>query len=164
MAGGEANDIFNAGTITVANGTTTLDSGLSLAAGSTTTVNGGALVVNGITEWKTQGVDEGKKLGNLELNSGTLTLQKNDVLNGYGELANQITNKEAQLTLASGTLYLITTEDYTLDDLQKAKETLGIADEGMFLGKRRNHKSRHQYGRRKEDRRDSQGNRISYKG
>lgn len=108
-------------------GTTTLNSGLILAAGSTTDVQGGALVVSGSTTWK-------DKSARMSLTNGALTLQKNDVLNGYDKLADQITDKEAQLTLTSGSLYLITTEDYTLNDLQKAKETLGIADEGMFLG------------------------------
>lgn len=121
------NDIYNAGTITVKDGTTTLNSGLILAAGSTTDVQGGALVVSGSTTWK-------DKSARMSLTNGALTLQKNDVLNGYDKLADQITDKEAQLTLTSGSLYLITTEDYTLNDLQKAKETLGIADEGMFLG------------------------------
>ena len=126
-AAGKANDIYNAGTITVAGGTTTLNSGLVLAADSITTVAGGALVVNGSTEWA-------DKSATMTLNNGTLTLQKNDVLNGYDKLADQIAHNASQLTLTSGTLYLITTEDYTLDDLQKAKETLGIADGGMFLG------------------------------
>ena len=121
------NDIYNAGTITVKDGTTTLNSGLILAAGSTTDVQGGALVVSGSTTWK-------DKSARMSLTNGALTLQKNDVLNGYDKLADQITDKEAQLTLTSGSLYLITTEDYTLNDLQKAKETLGIADESMFLG------------------------------
>ncbi|WP_304025332.1 MULTISPECIES: autotransporter domain-containing protein [Desulfovibrio] len=123
MAGGEANDIFNAGTITVANGTTTLDSGLSLAAGSTTTVNGGALVVNGITEWKTQGVDEGKNLGSLKVNGGALTLQKGDVLVSN---ADQVSVKDGiNLSVTDGSsLYLINKDNYTAENFTAAKKTL----------------------------------------
>lgn len=120
------NDIYNAGTITVKDGTTTLNSGLILAAGSTTDVQGGALVVSGSTTWKAESAK-------MSLTNGALTLQKNDVLNGYEKLADQLTNKE-QLTLQSGTLYLITDQDYTLDELTKAQTTLGIDSEKTFLG------------------------------
>ena len=120
FAGGGANDIFNAGTITVDDGTTTLDSGLSLAAGSTTTVEeGGALVVNGITEWKTQGVDEGKDLGSLTVNGGALTLQKGDVLEGYDKA-----KENTKLSVTSGSLYLINNSNYTAENFTAAKETL----------------------------------------
>lgn len=120
------NDIYNAGTITVKDGTTTLNSGLILAAGSTTDVQGGALVVSGSTTWKAESAK-------MSLTNGALTLQKNDVLNGYEKLADQLTNKE-QLTLRSGTLYLITDQDYTLDELTKAQTTLGIDSKKTFLG------------------------------
>lgn len=120
------NDIYNAGTITVKDGTTTLNSGLILAADSTTDVQGGALVVSGSTTWKAESAK-------MSLTNGALTLQKNDVLNGYEKLADQLTNKE-QLTLQSGTLYLITDQDYTLDELTKAQTTLGIDSEKTFLG------------------------------
>lgn len=118
-AAGTANDIYNAGTITVKDGTTTLNSGLVLAADSDSTVDGGALVVNGSTTWEAESA-------NMTLSKGTLTLQKNDVLNGYGSLADQITNKDSQLTLTSGTLFLITDKDYTLADLKAAQKALGI--------------------------------------
>ena len=121
------NDIYNAGTITVKDGTTTLNSGLILAAGSTTDVQGGALVVRGSTTWK-------DKSARMSLTNGALTLQKNDVLNGYDKLADQITDKEAQLTLTSGSLYLITDQDYTLADLKEAQKVLGIDSENTFLG------------------------------
>lgn len=121
------NDIYNAGTITVKDGTTTLNSGLILAAGSTTDVQGGALVVSGSTTWK-------DKSARMSLTNGALTLQKNDVLNGYDKLADQITDKEAQLTLTSGSLYLITDQDYTLADLKEAQKVLGIDSENTFLG------------------------------
>lgn len=124
---GVANDIYNAGTITVEGGTTTLGSGLVLAANSSTVINGGALVVNGSTTWE-------EASANVALSTGTLTLQKNDVLNGYDKLADQITDKEDQLTLTSGTLYLITDQDYTLDELTKAQTTLGIDSKNTFLG------------------------------
>ena len=121
------NDIYNAGTITVKDDTTTLNSGLILAAGSTTDVQGGALVVSGSTTWK-------DKSARMSLTNGALTLQKNDVLNGYDKLADQITDKEAQLTLTSGSLYLITDQDYTLADLKEAQKVLGIDSENTFLG------------------------------
>lgn len=122
------NDIYNAGTITVKDGTTTLNSGLILAAGSTTDVQGGALVVSGSTTWK-------DKSARMSLTKGALTLQKNDVLNGYDKLADQITDKEAQLTLTSGSLYLITDQDYTLADLKEAQKVLGIdSEKNTFLG------------------------------
>ena len=120
------NDIYNAGTITVKDGTTTLNSGLILAADSTTDVQGGALVVSGSTTWKAESAK-------MSLTNGALTLQKNDVLNGYEKLADQLTN-EKQLTLRSGTLYLITDQDYTLDELTKAQTTLGIDSKNTFLG------------------------------
>ena len=121
------NDIYNLGTITVKDGTTTLNSGLILAAGSTTDVQGGALVVSGSTTWKAESAK-------MSLTNGALTLQKNDVLNGYEKLADQLTNKE-QLTLRSGTLYLITDQDYTLADLKEAQKVLGIdSEKNTFLG------------------------------
>ena len=131
FAGGEANDIFNAGTITVADGTTTLDSGLSLAAGSSTTVKeGGALVVNGITEWKTQGVDEGKNLGSLKVDGGALTLQKDDVLEGYNT-----TKKDTSLSVTSGSLYLINNSNYTATDFTAAKDALQVTNASFgFVG------------------------------
>ncbi|WP_240937748.1 beta strand repeat-containing protein, partial [Desulfovibrio piger] len=116
FAGGGANDIFNARIITVTDGTTTLDSGLSLAAGSTTTVEeGGALVVNGITEWKTQGTG----LGSLTVNGGALTLQKDDVLEGYNT-----PKKDTSLSVTSGSLYLINNSNYTATDFTAAKGAL----------------------------------------
>ena len=134
FAGGEANDIFNAGTIIVDDGTTTLDSGLSLAAGSTTTVGaGGALVVNGITEWKTQEVDEGKELGSLTVNGGALTLQKGDVLVSN---ADQLSVKD-DISLSvkdDSSLYLINKENYTAKDFTAAKGVLGgvLATDASF--------------------------------
>ena len=124
FAGGEANDIFNARTIIVDDGTTTLDSGLSLAAGSTTTVKeGGALVVNGITEWKTQGVEGGGTLGSLTVNGGALTLQKGDVLVSN---ADQLSVKDGiNLSVTDGSsLYLINKDNYTAENFTAAKKTL----------------------------------------
>lgn len=124
FAGGGANDIFNARIITVTDGTTTLDSGLSLAAGSTTTVKeGGALVVNGITEWKTQGVEGGGTLGSLTVNGGALTLQKGDVLVSN---ADQLSVKDGiNLSVTDGSsLYLINKDNYTAENFTAAKKTL----------------------------------------
>ena len=131
FAGGEANDIFNARTIIVYDGTTTLDSGLSLAAGSTTTVQkGGALVVNGITEWKTQGVGDGKNLGSLKVDGGALTLRKDDVLEGYNT-----TKKDTSLSVTSGSLYLINNSNYTATDFTAAKTALDVTDASFgFVG------------------------------
>ena len=131
FAGGEANDIFNARTIIVYDGTTTLDSGLSLAAGSTTTVQkGGALVVNGITEWKTQGVGDGKNLGSLKVDGGALTLRKDDVLEGYNT-----TKKDTSLSVTSGSLYLINNSNYTAENFTDAKTALeNVLQTGSSFG------------------------------
>ena len=113
-AAGKANDIYNAGTITVAGGTTTLNSGLILAAGSQTNVSGGALVINGTTTW-----EKGEKLGSLTVGGGALTLQKGDVLEGY------VKAKEGtSLSVDSGALYLINKENYTVENFTAAKTAL----------------------------------------
>ena len=113
-AAGKANDIYNAGTITVASGTTTLNSGLILAAGSTTDVSGGALVINGNTTW-----EKGDNLGSLTVNGGALTLQKGDVLEGYDKAKG-----DTSLSVASGALYLINKDDYTAKNFTDAKDVL----------------------------------------
>lgn len=114
-AAGKANDIYNAGTITVAGGTTTLNSGLVLAAGSQTNVSGGALVINGTTTW-----EKGDTLGSLTVTDGALTLQKGDVLVSYNEA-----QKDTSLSVKDGSsLYLINNTNYTAQDFTTAKGTL----------------------------------------
>lgn len=113
-AAGKANDIYNAGTITVAGGTTTLNSGLILAANSMTNVSGGALVINGTTTW-----EKGEKLGSLTVNGGALTLQKGDVLEGYAKA-----KEGTSLSVTSGALYLINNSNYTAKNFTDAKTVL----------------------------------------
>lgn len=126
-AAGKANDIYNAGTITVNAGTTTLNSGLILAAGSQTDVSGGALVINGTTTWEAK---EGTPLGSLNVTTdGALTLQKDDVL---VDNADQLSVKDGiKLSVTDGSsLYLINNSNYTATDFTAAKNTL--TDQGAL--------------------------------
>lgn len=124
-AAGNANDIYNAGTITVADGTTTLNSGLILAAGSTTDVSGGALVINGNTTW-----EKGDNLGSLTVNGGALTLQKGDVLEGYDKA-----KENTSLSVNSGSLYLINKDNYTAKNFTAAKKVLNVNNASFgFVG------------------------------
>lgn len=127
-AAGKANDIYNAGTITVKDGTTTLNNGLILAAGSQTDVSGGALVINGTTTWEAK---EGATLGSLKVDGGALTLQKGDVLEGY-----DTTKKDTSLSVTSGALYLINNSNYTAENFTDAKTVLtgGNASFGFVGG------------------------------
>lgn len=119
------NDIYNAGTITVKDGTTTLNSGLILAANSTTNVSGGALVINGTTTW-----EKGEKLGSLTVNGGALTLQKGDVLEDYDKA-----KEDTSLSVNSGSLYLINKDNYTAENLTDAKKALNVTDASFgFVG------------------------------
>ena len=119
------NDIYNAGTITVKDGTTTLNSGLILAANSTTNVSGGALVINGTTTW-----EKGEKLGSLTVNGGALTLQKGDVLEDYDKA-----KEDTSLSVNSGSLYLINKDNYTAENLTDAKQALNVTDASFgFVG------------------------------
>ena len=124
-AAGKANDIYNAGTITVAGGTTTLNSGLILAAGSTTDVSGGALVINGNTTW-----EKGDNRGSLTVNGGALTLQKGDVLEGYDKA-----KENTSLSVNSGSLYLINKDNYTAKNFTAAKKVLNVNNASFgFVG------------------------------
>ena len=124
-AASKANDIYNAGTITVAGGTTTLNSGLILAAGSTTSVSGGALVINGTTTW-----EKGDNLGSLTVNGGALTLQKGDVLEGYDKA-----KENTSLSVNSGSLYLINKDNYTAKNFTAAKKVLNVNNASFgFVG------------------------------
>ena len=123
-AAGKANDIYNAGTITVKDGTTTLNSGLILAAGSQTDVSGGALVINGTTTW-----EKGDTFGSLTVKGGALTLQKGDVLEGYKAKG------DTNLSVTSGALYLINNSDYTAKNFTEAKGALNVTDASFgFVG------------------------------
>ena len=124
-AAGKANDIYNAGTITVKDGTTTLNIGLILAAGSTTDVSGGALVINGNTTW-----EKGDNLGSLTVNGGALTLQKGDVLEGYDKA-----KENTSLSVNSGSLYLINKDNYTAKNFTAAKKVLNVNNASFgFVG------------------------------
>lgn len=124
-AAGKANDIYNAGTITVKDGTTTLNSGLILAAGSQTDVSGGALVINGTTTW-----EKGDTFGSLTVKGGALTLQKGDVLEGYDKAKG-----DTSLSVTSGALYLINNSDYTAKNFTEAKGALNVTDASFgFVG------------------------------
>lgn len=123
-AAGKANDIYNAGIITVNAGTTTLNSGLILAAGSQTDVSGGALVINGTTTWEAK---DGATLGSLKVNGGALTLQKGDVLVSN---ADQLSVKDGiNLSVTDGSsLYLINKDNYTAENFTAAKTALTQKD------------------------------------
>ena len=123
-AAGKANDIYNAGTITVADGTTTLNSGLILAANSMTNVSGGALVINGTTTWEAK---EGATLGSLKVDGGALTLQKGDVLEGY-----ENAKENTSLSVNSGALYLINNSNYTAKNFTDAKTALAVGNAASF--------------------------------
>ena len=99
-AAGNANDIYNAGTITVAGGTTTLNSGLILAENGTVKVTGGTLdMASGST---------------LDMGSGTLTI------NGGTFVA------DAGLLIESGT----TTGSYVVNSENKVSDTNIAGTEG----------------------------------
>ena len=123
-AAGKPNDIYNAGTITVADGTTTLNSGLILAANSMTNVSGGALVINGTTTWEAK---EGATLGSLKVDGGALTLQKGDVLEGY-----ENAKENTSLSVNSGALYLINNSNYTAKNFTDAKTALAVGNAASF--------------------------------
>ena len=85
IAAGKANDIYNAGTITVAGGTTTLGSGYSQDAGSLT-VEGGATL---------------ESLGTMEISGGSVAFKDNSLFAVNG---NALTGDNAAITVNGGTL------------------------------------------------------------
>ena len=122
-AAGNANDIYNAGTITVADGTTTLNSGLILAEKGTVTVTGGTLdMASGST---------------LDMGSGTLTIDGGTFVADAGLLiksgttdgsyvandANNVT--QDNIVGTKGNLNLRWFDgDYTLTEYTSAKDAL----------------------------------------
>lgn len=123
-AAGKANDIYNAGTITVAGGTTTLNSGLILAENGTVNVTGGTLdMASGST------LDMGN--GILTINGGTfvadagLLLIKNGATDGsyVPNGANNVT--QGNIVGTKGNLNLRWFDsDYTLTEYTSAKDAL----------------------------------------
>lgn len=122
-AAGNANDIYNAGSITVADGTTTLGSGLILAENGTVTVTGGTLdMASGST------LDMGK--GSLSINGGTFVadaglLIKNGPTTGSYEAndANKVT--QDNIVGTKGNLNLRWFDgDYTVDEYTSVKDAL----------------------------------------
>ena len=122
-AAGNTNDIYNAGTITVADGTTTLNSGLILAENGTVTVTGGTLdMASGST------LDMGK--GSLSINGGTFVadaglLIKNGPTTGSYEAndANKVT--QDNIVGTKGNLNLRWFDgDYTVDEYTSVKDAL----------------------------------------
>lgn len=122
-AAGKANDIYNAGTITVAGGTTTLNSGLILAGNGTVQVIGGTLdMASGST------LDMGN--GTLTIGGGTFVadaglLIKSDPTDGsyVANDANHVT--QDNIVGSQGNLNLRWfDDDYTLDEYTSVKNAL----------------------------------------
>lgn len=122
-AAGKANDIYNAGTITVTGGTTTLNSGLVLAEGGTVEVTGGTLdMASGST------LDMGN--GTLTIAGGTFVadaglLIKNGATDGSYAVndANKVTDNKIVGT--KGNLNLRWFDgDYTLAEYTSVKDAL----------------------------------------
>lgn len=115
----EGNDIYNAGSITVADGTTTLGSGLTQAATGTITVNGGTL---DMASGSSLSFAEGST---LTINGGTFVADFDQLLESYTgtNAANGITGENIIGT--SGNLNLrLDGGTYTLDQYNDAKKTL----------------------------------------
>lgn len=122
-AAGKANDIYNAGTITVAGGTTTLNSGLILAENGKVEVTGGTLdMASGST------LDMGN--GTLTINGGTFVadaglLIKNGATDGSyaANDANKVT--DSSIVGTQGNLNLRWFDgDYTLGEYTSVKNAL----------------------------------------
>ena len=123
MAAGQANDIHNAGSITVADGTTTLGSGLTQVGGNIT-VNGGTL---DMASGSSLSFDEDSK---LTIDGGTFVADFGQLLTDYAttNTANGITDESIIGT--SGNLNLrLDGGYYTLEQYNAAKGALlGQAD------------------------------------
>ena len=120
-------------TVGISGGAVNVKDGLTLNKDGKVNVSGGTLVVDGATTWTP--VSAGAS-GKLTISNGSVTLQKSSILNADYGLAAQITDKANQLGLSGGTLLLTSADDYTVDQLKKAKTTLtGISTLGFLGGK-----------------------------
>ena len=121
-------------TVGISGGAVNVKDGLTLNKDGMVNVSGGTLVVDGATTWTPV---SGGTSGKLTISSsGSVTLQKSSILNADYGLAAQITDKANQLGLSGGTLLLTSADDYTVDQLKKAKTTLtGISTLGFLGGK-----------------------------
>lgn len=117
-AAGQANDIYNAGSITVADGTTTLNSGLKQVGGNIT-VKGGTL---DMASGSSLSFGAGSK---LTINGGTFVADFGQLLESYTDTneANGIT--DGNIIGTKGNLNLrLDGGSYTLDEYNAAKDTL----------------------------------------
>lgn len=122
-AAGSANDIYNAGTITVKDGTTTLNSGLVLAENGTVTVTGGTLdMASGST------LNMGD--GTLTINGGTFVADAGLLIKSGTTTGSYVVNNENKVTDSrivgtQGNLNLRWFNgDYTLDEYTSVKDAL----------------------------------------
>lgn len=121
-AAGQANDIYNAGSIIVADGTTTLGSGLTQAATGTITVNGGTL---DMASGSSLSFAEDSKLtingGAFVADAGLLVSASEDGYQANG--SNGI--KDASIVGTKGNLNLRWFDgDYTVDEYNSVKNAL----------------------------------------
>lgn len=115
----EGNDIYNAGSITVADGTTTLGSGLTQAATGTITVNGGTL---DMASGSSLSFAEGST---LTINGGTFVADFDQLLDSYTDTNVENGIKDSSIIGQSGKLNLrLDGVDYTLDEYNAAKNAL----------------------------------------
>ena len=116
----EGNDIYNAGSITVADGTTTLGSGLTQAATGTITVNGGTL---DMASGSSLSFAEGST---LTINGGTFVADFDQLLDSYTDTNVENGIKDSSSIIGqSGNLNLrLDGVDYTLDEYNAAKNAL----------------------------------------
>ena len=116
----EGNDIYNAGSITVADGTTTLGSGLTQAATGTITVNGGTL---DMASGSSLSFAEGST---LTIDGGTFVADFGQLLTDYATTNTDNGIKDSSSIIGqSGNLNLrLDGVDYTLDEYNAAKNAL----------------------------------------
>ena len=115
----EGNDIYNAGSITVADGTTTLGSGLTQAATGTITVNGGTL---DMASGSSLSFAEGST---LTINGGTFVADFDQLLDSYTDTNVENGIKDSSIIGQSGNLNLrLDGVDYTLNEYNAAKNAL----------------------------------------
>lgn len=115
----EGNDIYNAGSITVADGTTTLGSGLTQAATGTITVNGGTL---DMASGSSLSFAEGST---LTIDGGTFVADFGQLLTDYATTNTDNGIKDSSIIGQSGNLNLrLDGVDYTLDEYNAAKNAL----------------------------------------